>query len=650
VTQIAQTGQGGLSPTVPCNAVADKRVSFSYADNGQLLAIQRYQADQLVAASQYTYGALGQLAALVHAQGSTTLASYSFIYAGAQEGQATAYSLVSAEDICWLPSPGVDTSGIVQALIEQAREGRASLTGVTSNDGTVTYTYDPTGQLTAATYSSSNSQSPIPNPSESYVYDLNGNRVSVASGSSSSTYVIGAGNRLISDGTCTYSYDAEGNRTARWTDVDADGVLDAGDTDVTEYTWDNRNRLVKVTDYATFGGDAVQIVGYSYDVQNRWIGETVDSDGDGDVDHATRFVYDGQQIVLQFEGNPTSDIQNPTSLQLTHRYLWGQAVDQLLADEQIPAAAHGEGGEGQSTSSATTAPGNVLWALSDQLGTVRDLAQIDAATGLTQVVNHRVYDSFGQLTSETNAAVDCLFGFTGRPTDAATGLRNHVNRWADPGTGDWLSEDPTMFNARDTNTRRYCCNSPANMTDPTGLWGVGQGTNGTWTPDQVQRTFGHSDFYNPDGLFDFNTEDTGWTRPENPFRTWLHFQTFGETQILLRKALDNHDKDAFERAMHDMQDYFSHRKQGWEAWNEDIALMGAEVGARVGSLIGPWSTLAGAGIGASAGWGHTWASVRAKAGYGLTPDDAIDYKDDFIAANEWTTEWVDRWRTRWGNN
>jgi hypothetical protein len=36
-----------------------------------------------------------------------------------------------------------------------------------------------------------------------------------------------------------------------------------------------------------------------YDVENRWIGENIDVNGDGVIDHATRFAYDDNQIVLQ---------------------------------------------------------------------------------------------------------------------------------------------------------------------------------------------------------------------------------------------------------------------------------------------------------------------------------------------------------------
>jgi len=43
-------------------------------------------------------------------------------------------------------------------------------------------------------------------------------------------------------------YDAEGNRTSRfvWTDADTDGRVDANEkSEITEYTWDARNRRVK---------------------------------------------------------------------------------------------------------------------------------------------------------------------------------------------------------------------------------------------------------------------------------------------------------------------------------------------------------------------------------------------------------------------
>ena len=91
-------------------------------------------------------------------------------------------------------------------------------------------------------------------------------------------------------------------------------------------------------------------------------------------------------------------------------------------------------------------PGTLVLPLTDNLGTVRDLAICDLTSGTTSVVNHLDYNSFGQLLSQTNpatgnaAAVDCLFGFTGRPLDKASGLQNNLNRWYDSST--WAMDQP----------------------------------------------------------------------------------------------------------------------------------------------------------------------------------------------------------------
>ena len=112
--------------------------------------------------------------------------------------------------------------------------------------------------------------------------------------------------------------------------------------------------------------------------------------------------------------------------------------------------------------------------MADNQGTVRDLAVVNS--GVTTVVNHRVFSAFGQMLSQTNpsvtpptaAAVDCLFGFTGLPFDTASGFNMSQTRPYDPATGRWDAPDRDSFTAGDTNLYRYCGNSPTNATDPTG--------------------------------------------------------------------------------------------------------------------------------------------------------------------------------------
>jgi len=183
-----------------------------------------------------------------------------------------------------------------------------------------------------------------------------------------------------------------------------------------------------------------------YDVNNRLVGKLLDPDGVGEQGTSEEYyAYDGDQILLRFEGSELSDLKS--------RYLWAPAVDLLLSDEKLT---------GPST------PGDIYWALGDNLNTVRDIARYNSGTDTTSIVNHRVYDAYGKLTSETAPTVDLIFSFTGRFFDEATGLQNNLNRSFDPVVGRWLSEDPSEFAAGDSNLYRYIGNEPSAGIDPTG--------------------------------------------------------------------------------------------------------------------------------------------------------------------------------------
>ena len=193
-------------------------------------------------------------------------------------------------------------------------------------------------------------------------------------------------------------------------------------------------------------------------MENRWIGRDVDLDADGQIDSHTRFAYDGNQITLQLDraAAPSDDPADPLTVDhLSHRYLWNPAaVDQLMADEQVtdPAVA-----------------GDIVWPLGDHQGTICDLAVYDPATDTTTVVNHRTFDAYGNLQSQTSATVDCLFAYTGRALDQATSLQNNLHRWYDASTGRWMSEDPIGFEGGGENLYEYVGNGPTNGVDPSGL-------------------------------------------------------------------------------------------------------------------------------------------------------------------------------------
>ncbi|HUG66186.1 MAG TPA: RHS repeat-associated core domain-containing protein, partial [Pirellulaceae bacterium] len=225
----------------------------------------------------------------------------------------------------------------------------------------------------------------------------------------------------------------------------------------TTYSWDHRNRLVMVIE-ADSAGTIQQTFRYGYDAFDQRIWKLV-SDAIGSQTES--YIYDGlrpergnagDHLLLRFD-----DAGN-----LSNRYVHGPAVDQVLADEQI---------------NPVTGGSNTIWPLTDNLGTVRDLADFDDVNGLTSVANHIVYDSFGKRVSESNAAIDHLFGYTGREWDEDVDLQYNRARWYDPEQGRFVSNDPIGFGGGDANLYRYVENETTMYVDSTGLQGH-RGPNG----------------------------------------------------------------------------------------------------------------------------------------------------------------------------
>jgi RHS repeat-associated protein len=274
-------------------------------------------------------------------------------------------------------------------------------------DGTATFQYDNAGQLT---------QSSSPGQTSNYGYDPAGNR-------SSTGYATGAYNRLQSDGRYSYEYDAEGNRTKR-TDTTT------GATD--DYTWDYRNRLTRVLSKSS-GGAVTKDVRYAYDGEDNRVRKQVDGNGDGTYETTESYAYAGGQLALVLDGAGA----------VQERYLYGPGVDRPLAVER---------------------GGSVKWLLADDQGTVRDVLDASGA-----VVDHLAVDAFGVVASQTNAAAQPRFVYTGRELDAESGLYQYRARYYDAAAGRFLSEDPSGFAGGDANLYRYAGNSVTNLTDPSGL-------------------------------------------------------------------------------------------------------------------------------------------------------------------------------------
>ena len=111
----------------------------------------------------------------------------------------------------------------------------------------------------------------------------------------------------------------------------------------------------------------------------------------------------------------------------------------------------------------TSSGGTTAWYLTDKLGSVRDIV----STSGTEL-DHIVYDSFGNIVTETNAANGDRFKFAGMEYDATTGQYYDRARSYDAVIGRFMSQDSEGFTAGDTDLYRYVGNNPADWTDPSG--------------------------------------------------------------------------------------------------------------------------------------------------------------------------------------
>jgi RHS repeat-associated protein len=209
----------------------------------------------------------------------------------------------------------------------------------------------------------------------------------------------------VTDVTGTFSYDANGNLTARGTKA---------------YAWDAENRLIRVT------SNGVELANFTYDGLGRRVSKTA-----GGL--TNRYVYDGGDVMQdRVEGGATQ------------RHVHGPAIDSHLA--------------------TVDGAGIASYYLADHLGSI-----VQTTNAAQQVTLTRQYDPWGTLTiggatsgyaftgREWNADTG-LYDYRARQYDASLG------RFL---TDDPLPA--TAREPRELNSYAYVTNNPTRFTDPLGF-------------------------------------------------------------------------------------------------------------------------------------------------------------------------------------
>jgi RHS repeat-associated protein len=247
------------------------------------------------------------------------------------------------------------------------------------------------------------------NTTESYSYDAVGNRTASLGVSS---YTTNASNELTATSNASYTYDSNGNTLTKTVG-----------SNTTSYTWDYENRMTSVTLPSSGGA-----VTFKYDPLGRRIEKISPTT-------TSVFAYDGENLIEETNSSGA----------VVARYSQTENIDEPLA---------------------MLRGGATSFYNADGLGGITSLA--NSAGVLAQTYS---YDSYGKLTNTAGSLIN-PFQYTGRESDAETGLYYYRARYYDPIAGRFISEDPTGLEAlgEGTDLYRYVENNPTDGLDPFGLY------------------------------------------------------------------------------------------------------------------------------------------------------------------------------------
>ncbi|MHB8788943.1 MAG: RHS repeat-associated core domain-containing protein [Desulfobulbaceae bacterium] len=186
------------------------RLDYTYNFDGKL---ERITANDITTPVRYEYDSKGRLSKRILGN-----------------GVATAYQYDAADRILLIAT--ADAAGTPISSFAYEYDALDRRTKETSRDGVWAYTYDATGQLTHAVFTSNNPD--ILSRDIAYVYDKVGNRVAEIVNGASASYAVNSMNQYSQAGGFSYSYDPDGNLTGK-----TDG------TDTWSYEYNDDNRLIR---------------------------------------------------------------------------------------------------------------------------------------------------------------------------------------------------------------------------------------------------------------------------------------------------------------------------------------------------------------------------------------------------------------------
>jgi RHS repeat-associated protein len=288
----------------------------------------------------YAYNAEGRLESVTDNSGKT-LAAYLYDFEGRPtrrtlgNGVYTTYKYDSAGRLAEVDS--FESDGAPVSLYHYQFDANNRRTQMTTLDGTWDYTYDLTGQLTNAVFTSTNQD--IPSRNIEYVYDAVGNRIREIVNGVATEYATDNMNQYTQAGSFSYGYDDDGNLTSK-----------TNGTDTWTYEYNDNNRLVRSTgpegtsEYVYNGlGFLVKVitdgVEKHYTVDPFGLGNTVgEYDAAGEL--TSRYTHGlgligKDDLFYTFDGNGNTSEMTDASMAIVNYYLYEPFGKSLHALEQV---------------------------------------------------------------------------------------------------------------------------------------------------------------------------------------------------------------------------------------------------------------------------------------------------------------------------
>ncbi|WP_405895230.1 polymorphic toxin-type HINT domain-containing protein (plasmid) [Streptomyces sp. NBC_01527] len=379
---------------------------------------------------------------------------------------------------------GVDVAGQAESSVSYDYDGHDLLKRITdSQAGNQSFTYDTYDRPKTVTG---------PNGTVSYDYDAADRRKTMTAGGQTTSYGFDKSSILTSVTSGTqeigFGLDAVGReKTAtmpggitRTTGYDKTGTIKSityaqGTSSIGDlnYTRDERGPQTGLTgslasvalpaaeDGTVFGKDN-RVTTYS----GRSF--TYDADGQLKTDGVRDYTWNarGQLTGLAKAGQNSSFAYDALGTRSTRTV--GGTTNKFLTDGSNPLLEQDSSGDTTATVATSgldefltrTENGTTQIYLTDALGSVIGLANSDGT-----IATKYTYDPNGQPTV-SGAASSNPYTFTGRENDG-TGLLYYRDRYYDPETGRFISQDP-IGQAGGTNLYQYALSSPTTYTDPTG--------------------------------------------------------------------------------------------------------------------------------------------------------------------------------------